>query len=120
VAQHPYQPASTDPVERRGDSNRNLAVAVYLLLGLSFFVGGITALAAVIINYLKMDDVRGTWIEPHFHWQIQTFWVSLLWVAAGVALLMVLIGWLVLLVGSIWTIYRVVRGALALNDGRAP
>ncbi|MBS3805634.1 MAG: hypothetical protein KGY54_13890 [Oleiphilaceae bacterium] len=97
-----------------------MAVAVYILQGLSFFLGGITGLAGVIINYVKLDDVRGTWIEPHFHWQIRTFWIALLWTVIGVITTLIVIGWFILLGMAIWVIYRVVKGALALNDGKPP
>lgn len=109
-----------DPSTRRRDPNRNLAVAVYILQALSFFLGGITGLAGIIINYVKLDDVRGTWIEPHFHWQIRTFWIALLWTVIGVITTVIVVGWLILLVMAIWVIYRVVKGALALNDGKPP
>jgi uncharacterized membrane protein len=109
-----------DPVARRSDPDRNLAVAVYILQALSFFLGGITGLAGVIINYVKLDDVRGTWIEPHFRWQIRTFWMALLWTVIGVITTLIIIGWFILLAMAIWVIYRIVRGALALNDGKPP
>lgn len=111
---------SDDPLARRSEPGRNLAVAVYILQALSFFTSGITGLAGLIINYLKLDDVSGTWVEPHFRWQIRTFWLGLLWGVIGAITTFVLIGWFILLGVVIWVIYRVVRGALALNDGKAP
>lgn len=115
-----FIPADQDPQARRAEPARNLAVAVYILQALVFFSGGVTALAGVIINYIKLDEVTGTWIEPHFRWQIRTFWLGLFWMVLGTLTAFVLIGWLILLLASIWLIYRVVRGALALNDGSAP
>ena len=115
-----FIPADTNPQERRKDPMRNLAVAVYILQALSFFVGGITGRAGVIVNYIKLDDVRDTWIEPHFRWQIRTFWIGLLWGVIGFITTFILIGWLILLAISIWVIYRIVKGALALNDGLPP
>ena len=38
------------------------------------FVFGLPSLIAVLLNYLKRSDVRGTWLESHFVWQIRTFW----------------------------------------------
>ncbi|MGM0766846.1 MAG: DUF4870 family protein [Pseudomonadota bacterium] len=120
MADHEFIPADSDPVARRSDSARNLAVVVYILQGLSFFLGGITGLVGVVINYVKMDDVTGTWIEPHFRWQIRTFWIGLLWTVIGIVTAALIIGWFILLGISIWLIYRIVKGALALNDGKAP
>ena len=79
MAEPEFIPADTDPASRRSDPARNLAVVVYILQALSFFVGGITGLVGVIINYVKLDDVRNTWVERHFRWQIRTFWIGLLY-----------------------------------------
>ncbi len=118
MAEPEFRPASPDPIDRRSDSARNLAVMVYILQALSFFLGGISGLVGVIINYVKMDDVQGTWIESHFRWQIRTFWIGLLWTVIGVVTTMIIIGWFILLGIAIWIIFRIVKGALALNDGK--
>lgn len=116
-----YIPAESESQSAKGaESARNLAIVVYILQGLAFFLGGITALVGVIINYVKLDEVRGTWIEPHFRWQIRTFWIGLLWLVIGTITLALIIGWFILLGMAIWVIYRIVKGALALNDGKAP
>lgn len=120
MSEQEYLAAGTDSEERRKDPLRNLAVAVYILQALSFFLGGITGLAGVIVNYVKLDDVQGTWIEPHFRWQIRTFWIGLLWGVIGFITTFIIIGWFILLAISIWIIYRIVKGALALNDGLPP
>ena len=43
------------------------------------FLFGWPSIIAVIINYVKRPDARGTWLESHFTWQIQTFWFAMLW-----------------------------------------
>jgi uncharacterized membrane protein len=96
---------------------RNVALVVYVLYALSFLYG-ITAIAGVVIAYVKRDDVRGTWLESHFAWQIRTFWWGLVWTVVGVVLALVGVGFLILLAVWIWAIYRVVKGWLRLNDGR--
>ena len=54
------------------------------ILGVATVVGafltGWPSIIAVIINYVKRGDVRGTWLESHFQWQIRTFWFGVLWV----------------------------------------
>jgi uncharacterized membrane protein len=73
---------------------------------------------------LKRGDVRGTWVESHFQWQIRTFWFGLLWISLCLLFLIVTLGlgilvvWLPLAVVSVWFIYRIVRGWVALADGR--
>ena len=43
---------------------------------LGSFIFGWPSIIAVIINYVKRSDARGTWLESHFDWQITTFWVA--------------------------------------------
>lgn len=74
---------------------------------------------ALIVGYLKRPDVRGTWLESHFTWQIRTFWASLLWLAVGMIAALILVGYLVLGLGFLWFLYRVIKGWLRLNDGKA-
>jgi uncharacterized membrane protein len=88
------------------------------------FLTGWPSLIAMILNYVKRSDVRGTWLESHFRWQIRTFWYGLLWVAlCGVFVVMtlgigILVAWLPLGIVALWFIYRVVRGWMALRGGR--
>jgi uncharacterized membrane protein len=96
---------------------KDLALLVYVLQAVGFFIG-ITWIVAVIINYVKREDVRGTYVESHFDWQIKTFWIGLALMIVGWITVWILIGWLILLAATIWGIYRVVKGWLALNDGK--
>ena len=71
---------------------------------------------------MKRSEARGTWLESHFRWQIRTFWFGLLWVALCILFVVltlgigILIAWLPLGIVSIWFIYRIVRGWLALAN----
>ncbi|MCC7178281.1 MAG: hypothetical protein IT177_07815 [Acidobacteria bacterium] len=93
---------------------------------LGSFLFGWPSIIAVIINYVKRGDARGTWLESHFTWQIRTFWFAMLWACVigivGLVLAIVVVGiaiWVVgLFVLGIWAIYRIVRGWLALKDRR--
>ena len=83
------------------------------------FLTGWPSIIAVIINYVKRDNVRGTFLDSHFSWQICTFWWSLLWVVIAGVLIATIIGMvigipLMVLVG-LWIFYRIVRGWLALT-----
>jgi uncharacterized membrane protein len=101
---------------RTSDAKR-LATICYALYALSCLVG-ITAIAAIIINYLKRDDVAGTWVASHFEWQIKTFWYALAGAVVSWLLMIVLIGFPMFLAVVVWTIYRIVKGWLALVDGK--
>ena len=87
------------------------------------FVFGWPSIVAVILNYVKRDEARGTYLESHFRWQIRTFWFGLLWCAVGVVLMLTVIGiplaFLVFFGAGLWVIYRIARGWLALNEGKA-
>ena len=88
------------------------------------FLVGWPSIIAVILNYLKRSDVRGTWLESHFLWQIRTFWFGLLWVSLCVLFVImtlgigILVAWFPLGIVSIWFIYRIARGWIALNNRR--
>jgi uncharacterized membrane protein len=97
---------------------KNLALLVYILQGLGFATGGLTWIAAMMVNYIKFDSVRDSWLESHFRWQLNTFWYGLLWWIVGLVLWLLLLGWLVWGLLSLWALYRVVRGALTLNDNK--
>lgn len=114
----PSEHNSTVPEPPQGDSNKTLTTVVYALQAASFFLGGITSIIGVVVNYVKLADVRGTWLETHFRWQIRTFWFSLLWTLIGAITVYILIGWLVLAAVFVWMIYRIVKGWLYLKDGR--
>ena len=87
------------------------------------FLFGLPSIIAVVLNYARRSEVRGTWLESHFDWQIRTFWFALLWCVIGGALFITLVGipvaLTIFLAAGIWAIYRVVRGWLALRDRRA-
>lgn len=83
------------------------------------FVFGLPSLIAVFLNYLKRGEVRGTWLESHFVWQIRTFWFTLLWLFVYGVLIITIIGiplaWILIALLGLWVGYRVVRGWLALS-----
>ena len=88
------------------------------------FLTGWPSIIAVILNYIKRGEARGTWVESHFRWQIRTFWFGVLWVLPCVLFVImtlgigIIIAWVPLAIVSLWFIYRVARGWIALNDRR--
>src|SRR3954464_12661562 len=56
------------------------------------FVFGWPSIVAVILNYVKRDEARGSYLESHFRWQIRTFWFGLLWCAVGALLALTVVG----------------------------
>lgn len=78
------------------------------------FLTGWPSIIAVILNYVKRSDVRGTWLDSHYSWQIRTFWYALLWSVIAVLLVITIIGlplaWVMAVIVGLWVLYRIVRG----------
>ncbi|MDH3309310.1 MAG: hypothetical protein OEM48_03040 [Gammaproteobacteria bacterium] len=114
------QPTTTDN-NRLADLSRlkTITTVVYVLQAVTLlppFV--ITYVIAVMLNYIKRDDVRGTWLDSHFRWQIRTFWFSLPWFVLGALTYVFIVGWVIIAVTYLWLIYRILKGGLNLYDGK--
>lgn len=100
------------------DSQVQLARIVYyvqmagLILGLPFLI-------ALIFNYLRRDQVLGTWVETHFHWQIMTFWYGLGILLVGLMTIGITFGSFLIVFDAFWVSYRIFYGWSQLNKGRA-
>ncbi|RKG40491.1 DUF4870 family protein [Acinetobacter rongchengensis] len=119
------------------NNSKSLTLILYILYIVAIFSGGIFAIVALVINYVKLDSVRGTIFESHFRWQIRTFWWYLIWTLlafvpflflfftmdnanafAGVAVSATIFCVAVLFISWVWIVYRAIRGIIALNDNQ--
>jgi uncharacterized membrane protein len=86
------------------------------------FVWSVPSILAVILNYAKRGDARGTWLESHYRWQIRTFWFALVWMVVAGVLFVTFIGipfaFAIFGLVTVWLIYRIARGWLRLGDRR--
>lgn len=106
-------------------SLRRVVLVDYLLhiAGL-LFSAGLLSVVALIINYVKRPDARGTIYESHMTWMIATFWWTLFWVVVSfvpsLVLSVVSFGLLSFLfvIPGLWFLYRMIKGVLRLIDGR--
>jgi len=105
----------TPTTEEKLQSLKTLTTVVYALYAATF-LSGISCIVAIMINYIKKDDVAGTWLESHFRWQIRTFWFGLLWGFLGALTWIIVNGRIVLSINCVWLIYRIAKGWLNLND----
>ena len=113
---------------QRDDSLRtigHISYALHAIGAIGAVLPGVQAsivllLAAFILDLVKKDDARGTWQESHFRWRIRSvLWAGVLYVVTIPLWLLFLIpGWIAWAIISIWFLYRVIRGWLALNDRR--
>jgi len=89
------------------------------VLVVTTFVTGWPSIIAVILNYAKRSEVRDTWLDSHFGWQIRTFWFALLWLVVGGMVFVTFIGVPAALViwmpTCLWVLYRIARGWMALS-----
>lgn len=114
----------------------------YALYVFSYFTAGLTWIIPIVMNYMKRDDVRHTWLYSHFDWQIKTFWYSIFFgVISGLMIMFgfsgfvfgaaldsgnamgggVLVGFLggfIFVLTLLWHLYRIVRGWIALSNRR--
>ena len=77
-------------------------------------------LAAFVLDLVKRGDAAGSWQESHFRWRIRSVvWAAILYaVTSPLWILLFAPGWIAWGIVSIWFLYRVLRGWLALNDRR--
>jgi uncharacterized membrane protein len=84
------------------------------------FLWSVPSILAVILNYAKRSETRGTWLESHYRWQIRTFWFAAFWVVVHWVLFVTIIGIPIalgiILALTAWLIYRIARGWLRLRD----
>ncbi|OTG84443.1 hypothetical protein B9T33_01245 [Acinetobacter sp. ANC 5054] len=119
------------------DPNRLLTIILYVLYIVAIFSAGLLAILALIINYVKRSDVRGSIFESHFTWQIRTFWWYLIWnVIAFVPFIFLFFtgnnpnafasvafgasAFCVAVIGLswLWIVYRAIKGLIRVNDNR--
>jgi len=136
-ARRAAEAASVTTIVEPRPSLVRLAHMIYALHAVSLLIGIVTAativgaflfswpsIIAVILNYAKRSEVRGTWLESHFRWQIRTFWFGALWVGLCVLFVIATLGigifiaWIPLGVVGLWFIYRIASGWLRLLDHR--
>jgi uncharacterized membrane protein len=107
-----------------------LSIAIGLLSTafiVTAFVFGLPSIIAVIMNYARRSQVRDTWLDSHFRWQVRTFWFALLGLIVATLVfgpfVFILIGipflWLSYILIGVWAIYRIARGWIALNNQRS-
>jgi uncharacterized membrane protein len=104
-----------------GPSLRTVSMIVYGLFALGFVTSGLftfATLAAIIIIYIKRADAAGTIYATHFDWLISTFLWSLIWLLLSFLTMFIGIGWIGLIATVVWVLYRLIKGFLALLDGK--
>lgn len=125
--------------DKAGNAPENLVTLTHVMYGLhafsaltgllsaafvvTAFLTGWPSIIAVILNFIKRGETQGSYLESHFRWQWRTFWFAVLWVALAIILGLTVVGlviaWPLAIAAGIWVLYRIVRGWMALSDGKA-
>ncbi len=115
----------------RVEEDKVLPIVVYALYLLGF-TNGLTFLVGLIVAYVNRETA-GPINASHYTFAIRTFWLSIWWfiigltlVFVGLALLVLLIGIPIMIVGgtilaaiSVWFVVRTVLGLVYLLRGEA-
>ena len=76
-------------------------------------------LIAFAIDLFKREDSAGTWQASHFSWRIRSvLWAGGLYLLTAPLWLLILPGWIAWVLISLWFLYRIVRGWLALSNNQ--
>ena len=65
--------------------------------------------------HVKVADAEPM-VQSHYRFQIRTFWIGLLYLAIGIPLCLVLIGIPILAWWFIWSLIRIAKGILLVNE----
>ena len=96
----------------------HLAVALAAVIpGTQVGVG--LLLVAMLIDWVKRPDARGTWQESHYSWRIRSVLIAGVLYVVTAPLLLVVVGLLLWFVISLWLLYRIVRGMVSMNQSQA-
>lgn len=98
-----------------GNREREFVVASYALYAVGLFGFLLPSALALILNYRRRDR-SGPCYGSHHRWMIRTFWWGLFWGILSLLLFFVVVGYAALVGVSVWWVYRVIRGAVALAD----
>ncbi|MGD9925771.1 MAG: DUF4870 family protein [Pseudorhodoplanes sp.] len=105
-----------DPQPVQSSEERNWTIAVWLLY-LGTYITAISAIAGLVIAYMKRRQFAGTPYESHMISAIRTFWISIVIGIVGLVLTLLGIGVLLLFALAVWQIFRCVRGLVrAINN----
>ncbi len=102
-----------------------ISYVLHLIVAISAIVPGgqlgpVLLIAALVLDMVKRDDAAGTWHASHFRWRIRTVLIAaaLYLVTAPLWVFLLVPGWIAWTVISVWFLYRIVTGFIAMNKGQ--
>ncbi|WP_231924186.1 DUF4870 family protein [Gallibacterium genomosp. 1] len=107
-----------EPTIYKMNDTKKWAMIGYWLYIASFLITFLS-IVAIVIAYVFRDDVRGTYLESHFNYQIRTFWIGLLYAIICTVLCLVMVGYILFIGWAIWLLVRSIKGLRLLNRDQA-
>lgn len=102
-----------------------ISYVLHLIVAISAFIPGgqfgvALLLAALILDMVKRDDSAGTWHASHFRWRIRSVLMAglLYIVTTPLWLLLIIPGYIAWGLVSLWFLYRIISGFIAMNKGQ--
>jgi uncharacterized membrane protein len=83
-------------------------------------MGALLLVVALVIDLVKKPEAQGTWQASHFSWRIRSVVLAgaLYLITTPLFLLFIMPGVLAWMLVSIWFLYRIVKGMVAMNADR--
>jgi uncharacterized membrane protein len=101
------------------DNQRKFFTQLNYILYIASVFSIVTGFIAIAINYSMLSEVKGSYLESHYQWQMNTFWIFLAGFVLTLILSFSIFGWMVYLGAFVVVIYRSIKGWLALSRGQA-
>jgi len=95
---------------RNFDLNRPTIIS---LLYLASFITGITAIIGAVLAYVWKGEPQAEWEASHYTYLIRTFWIGMIGAFAGIILMVLMVGFVIIWAAAIQLIIRCVLSLLA-------
>ncbi|WP_133406379.1 DUF4870 family protein [Parashewanella tropica] len=106
------------PLSSYDSAAKQNALIAYIFMGIGLFTG-IFWFVGFVWALIKKSDAQNSIFADHYSNIISVFIWGLVFTVIGVITVFFVIGWFILLAVFIWTIYRLVKGAVNLTSNKS-
>jgi uncharacterized membrane protein len=113
--------SQSDSVTTNNPADTDMAKIIYVLYLVGWVIPVIPPIIGLIMAYINRSDAPA-WVQSHYQFQIQTFWIAALFFILGCLVATYIfnfIGWLIFVLTMIWWIVRCVKGLKELLERTA-
>ena len=111
--------SQSDSVTATNRAEADMAKIIYVLYLVGWVIPIIPPIIGLIMAYINRADAP-VWVQSHYQFQIQTFWIGALFAIVGCLIATFIfnfVGWLIFVLTMIWWIIRCVKGLKVLFEG---